>query len=282
MAATKKAMTMEQFAADVADFGDSVETANVLIYGEPGCGKTGLLGGLPGLLFLAADPNWVTAKKMGYKPKGFRRLNTHQELDAGLSWLEDGAYRDYQWVLVDGLNILQQKILFQSAREAWEENNSKRANPRQPDKPDYFFAQQAIKSMVNRLVDLPVNVVLTCHVMDVEDKDGNRSYRPHIEGRGFMVSNFVCGLMSAVGYMSNAKNARKVPVRRILWQEYSDEDKGILYFAKEQLGGVFKRFEDDMTPAQFHEAIVGSASDAPAQAETPKPRVRRAAAAATR
>lgn len=272
MAPVNKPVTAAQFAASVGDFGDAVESANILIYGDPGCGKTYLTAGLPNLLYLACDPNWVVARRAGHKPSGFRKMNRYQELDGALDWLEQGAAEEFDWVLLDGVNILQNRILFQVAREAWEANPAKRANPRQPDKPDYFFAQNAIKSAVSRLVDLPTNVILTAHAMDLEDPNtGERWLRPGIEGKGFAVSNYICGLMSAVGYMAPKvleRVGKKNQVRRILWRTIVDDDAGVTYFAKDQLGPAFEQYEDNMTPDTLHAKVTGTATTSPAP--TPK------------
>lgn len=269
----RPAMTMAEFASSITDLGDSIPSVNIALYGDPGTGKTGLLADLPDTLMLAFDPGWVTAQRMGRKCK-IAKVNTHEQLAAGLDWLEDGGAEGYRWILADGCSILQTRLLQQFNKEAWTENPAKRVSAYQPDKPDYFKSQNVFKSMIARLCDLPVNVVFTFHAMHGDDQEGDTWIRPHIEGRGYQVGNFVTGLMSSIGYMAPAsvrdgKNTRQI--RRILWHQFRDEEKGVGYLAKDQLG-AFPMLLDDPTAAEFDKLALGGGPS-----EKPAPTARRRA-----
>lgn len=252
--------TMADFASSIIDIGDSVPSLNVLIYGEPGSGKTGLVGGLPDALLLACDPGYLTAKSLGYRP-AFKQMTDYATLNAALNYLEDGGAANYRWVIVDGLSVLQNRLLFEFTGDAWRENNAKRVSPYQPDKPDYFKAQNVLKNSVSRFCDLPVSVAFTCHVSSGYDDDGEKWVRPHIEGRGYHVGNAVCALPNVIGYMyassveEEIKEGKKTvtrtrQTRRIRWQQYYREDTDTRYLAKDQTMALGD-YTDDLTPVDF-------------------------------
>lgn len=254
----QRPMTMAEFASSITTLGDMMPSFNGLIYGEPGCGKTGLVGGLPDALLLACDPGYVTAHRMGYKP-AFQVVNGYERLMAALNFLENGGAENYRWVILDGLTVLQSRLLFEFCGDAWTENNAKRVSAYQPDKPDYFKAQNVLKSSVARLCDLPTNVMFTAHASSGYDTDGDRWVRPHIDGRQYHVGNAVCALPNAIGYMypsvvDAARGTRK-QVRRIRWQQYYHEETDTRYLAKDQTMTLGET-TDDITASQFDGLVI--------------------------
>lgn len=275
--AAKPAMTMSQFAESITDLGDTIPSVNIGLHGLPGSGKTAMLSALPDSLLLAFDPGWVTAQRLRRKCR-IAKVKDYGTLMAGLDWLEDGGAEGYRWIIADGVSILQTRLLQEFNKDAWTENPAKRVSAYQPDKPDYFKSQNVLKSTVARLCDLPTNVALTFHTMVGDDTDGDSWFRPHIEGRGYQVGNFVLGLLNSIGYFSqvgvgSGKEAKQV--RRLLWQPHRDEDKGIGYLAKDQLN-AFPRWMDDPTAEQIDGlALV----EPPAEAAPTVTRPRKSAAA---
>jgi hypothetical protein len=270
-AEAKPAMTMAAFAESITDMGDSIPSVNLGFHGVPGCGKTALLSALPDTLMLAFDPGWVTAKKLRRDCR-LVHINSYEKLMAGVLWLEDGGYEGYRWILADGCSILQTRLLQQFGREAWEANPEKRVSAFQPDKPDYFKQQNVFKSVVARLCDLPTNVVFTFHSTMGDDGEGDTWYRPHIDGRDYKVGNFVCGLMSSIAYMGVAEIATenggpKKQIRRLLWQQHRNEDKGISYLAKDQLN-VFPRVMDEPTAELIDKMALSDADETPVTTTT--------------
>ena len=76
-------MTMAEWAEGITDIGDSSPSANIMIYGAPGCGKTALLSELPSALLLGFDPGYATAKTLGRKCQ-VRPVKDERELMAGV------------------------------------------------------------------------------------------------------------------------------------------------------------------------------------------------------
>jgi hypothetical protein len=238
MATEKDGMTLREFEAGLFDLQEQTEHVNMMVYGDPGCGKTVFAATVPGNnLWLVGEPGYVAAARQGGKGKA-RLVNDTASAHAAAVWLEGGKATEYDWVIVDGTSTLNNKFLLAYAAEAFDANPAKRAHRNLPDKPDYFNTQNVTKSWVSRLIDLPVNVLFTAHAYHTEGRDGELRVYPGIQGKDGEVSNYVSGLLHIVGYMGTRLDSNGDPERRILWQEYLDPKTDVRYVAKEQFGGV--------------------------------------------
>jgi AAA domain len=270
MATERAGVTTADFAAGLFDLDGASEFKNIMIYGGPGAGKTVLAGSAPGrILFFAGEPGYISAARLGASGRA-RLIPDSATAVAAAAWLEDGNASKFDWLIVDGLGTIQNKALLSYAAEAWDANPAKRTHRNLPDKPDYFNAQNFIKSWVARLVDVPVNVIFTAHAMFPEDKEtGDQLVYPAIQGKGYEVSSYVCGMMHAVGYMSPRVSAEGTPVRRVLWQATKDPNTGTTYFAKDQFDalGTFTDVSrpNMMLPQMLERIDSGVRNEAPTQ-----------------
>lgn len=250
MATEKQGMTTAAFADGLFELDGAAEFKNIMVYGDSGVGKTVLAGTAPGrLLMLAGEPGYISAARMGARGKA-RLIPDTATAVAAVRWLEDGGAQQFDWVICEGLGTMQNKFLLNYAAEAFDANPAKRAHRNLPDKPDYFNAQNFTKSWVAQLIDLPCNVLFTAHAMRPEDSaTGDTVVYPAIQGKTYEVSNYICGLMHAVGFMS--PRIRRTPdgeakqVRRILWQAIRDEKTDATYFAKDQFDAL-GQYTDDL------------------------------------
>lgn len=286
MATERKGVSTSEFAAGLFDLDGATEFKNIFVYGDSGCGKTVLAGTLPGrLLFLAGEPGYISAARLGARGQG-RVIQDTATAVAAVSWLENGNAGKFDWIVVDGVTTMQTKFLLGYAAEAFDANPAKRAHRNLPDKPDYLNAQNFMKSWVARMIDVPANVLFTGHAMRPEDENGETLVYPSIQGKGYEVSNYISGLMHGVWYMAtrvviDGDEARQV--RRLLFQHYVDSENGTRYFAKDQFNalGRFATVRDDENPNGVTMADLVNQMDAEVVAKPDKPakkaRLRRAA-----
>jgi AAA domain len=290
MATEKTGMTTADFADGLFELDGAAEFKNILVYGDSGVGKTVLAGTAPGrLLMLAGEPGYISAARMGARGKA-RLIPDTATAVAAVRWLEDGGAQQFDWVICEGLGTMQNKFLLNYAAEAFDANPAKRAHRNLPDKPDYFNAQNFTKSWVAQLIDLPCNVLFTAHAMRPEDAaTGETVVYPAIQGKTYEVSNYICGLMHAVGYMSpriRQTEEGPIQVRRILWQSLRDPRTEATYFAKDQFDAL-GTFTDDLSLREIVEIIDSGQrnTEAPAAAvaaEPAKPAAKRRAPARRR
>ena len=265
MATERSPISFADFEAGLAELDGKTEFLNVMIYGDSAVGKTHLAGTLPGrILILAGEPGYVSAANAGAKGQ-VRLIPDPATASAAISWLEAGNVSRYDWVVVEGLSTLQNKFLLAYCAEAFDANPAKRTHRNLPDKPDYFNAQNMMKSLTSRFVDLPVNVLFTTHAMRPENDEGELLVLPAIQGKGYEVSNFVSGQMYLVGYMAprliRKQGEEPKQVRRILWQTIKDAKTDTIYYAKDQSNRL-GRYTDDLSMPEILQMVRGESEPA--------------------
>lgn len=205
------------------------ESSSILVYGDSNAGKTVLAGTLPAETFwLVCEPGFKSAARYRQRQelpphKGARRITNSAEAWAAVEWLEyRERYRKLKWLVVDGLSTMQDRFRLAYAAEAFDINPTKRAHRNLPDRPDYFNTQNFLKSWIPRLVDMPVNLLITAHAYrtDLTD-DGELLVFPGVQGKVTETSNAISGLMDVTGYLEakpiRNKRTEEVRIRRRLW-----------------------------------------------------------------
>lgn len=274
MATEKAGMTLADFEAGFFDLNGASEFKNIIIFADSGIGKTVLAGTCPGrVLFLAGEPGYISAARQGAKGV-VRIIPDTATATAAILWLEQGGCSKFDWIVVDGVSTMNNKFLLGYAAEAFDANPAKRAHRNLPDKPDYYNTQNFTKGWVARFVDLPCNVLFTAHAMRPEDKStGEPVVYPAIQGKGYEVSNYVCGLMHCVGFMSmrvQRSGDEVKQVRRILWQPYYDEANSTTFFAKDQFDALGTYTDDIDMPEIIRRIDSGETTNAAVKAVATK------------
>jgi len=241
------------------------ESKNLLIYGDSGAGKTVLAGTLPERTFWAVcEPGFKSAvrwrRSQGLpQHKGARRVSNSAEAWGLIEWLEyRERYRKLDWLVIDGATTMQDRFRLAYTAEAFDANPAKRAHRNLPDRPDYFNTQNFLKSWIPRLVDMPVNLLITAHAYRTDlTEDGELLVFPGFQGKGTEVSNAISGLMDATGYMEarRVKGRRTDEVRTIrrLWFESPmdrsrKDDQQVRYIVGDKFQSLGEKIENPTMP----------------------------------
>jgi AAA domain len=259
---------------------------NIMVYSPPGHGKTAFGSSWPKTLIWNCEPGIVTAKRVGNPNVRAINIRTWSDAWEYLLAAEDGHTGGHEWYNVDTISTLENKAMRQVLDEMVDRNPKR--DPDLPDRAEHQLRQNRLKRFVERMVDLPVNILWLAHEMRVENESGGIDVMPSISGgadKGYPVANYIMGLMNAVGYLrvtqvpegseeaeeepaeedneeegSRRRKGRKRPkpvpmreVQRILWTPYTDTEKDITYTAKNQYG--FPSWTDDWSMVDLVEAI---------------------------
>lgn len=245
----------------------------MLVYGDSNAGKTTLAGGLPPKTFwLVCEPGFKSAvrwrERQGLPPhRGARRITNTAEAWAAVEWLEQKErFRQLDWLVIDGASTMQDKFRLAYTAEAFDLRPGARAHRNLPDKPDYFNTQNFMKAWFGRLVDMPVNLLVTAHAYRTDKTDdGELLVFPGFQGKVTEVANAISGLMDVTGYMEARRLTSKTGESAIKRRIYFDspprkraEDQEVRYIVGEKFG-VLPPYLTDPTMEQIQALIDGEA-----------------------
>lgn len=259
---TERVVTpINEFAAGIVKLTPTAESINMLVYGDSNAGKTRLAGTAEGrTLWLVCEPGYKTAARAG--AIGYVRPVTDSSTAlAAVDWLyEKQHYRRFDWLIIDGISTIQDRIRLGYAQEAFDAsaNSPKRARAHRnlPDKPDYFNTQNFLKTWLAMLIDLPVNLLVSAHVSRMErETDGVLLGFAALQGKGNEVSNSISGLMDVTAYLeAKSLNGR---IRRRLWFESPPGD--MHYVVGDKFDALGRYMNSPTIPAILEKIGAGSA-----------------------
>ncbi|WGH20849.1 RecA-like DNA recombinase [Gordonia phage Commandaria] len=217
---------------DIVDIGEYTENITMLVYGDPGIGKTRFAATGGRVLFLATENGTVAARKaigaMG-KVKVWDCVASWDKFEEAYEWLLENASEPgfpFDWVCIDTGTQLQLNI-----RRAIVDADAEIDESRNRDKvelQEYGEEQQRLMRYVTLVNDLPVNILWTAHSMLVDDENGEQFRLPQFHGQGYKVANWIAAQMHCVGYMHKAPvkvktaNGTKVVNSRVIQWTSSD------------------------------------------------------------
>lgn len=252
--ATKR--TTSTYVPKITALDNFTESINMLVYSDPGAGKT-VLGGTTNGLIVATEPGTVSAKRMGSTAQLVKPANLAEFLQL-LKWGKNNS-KPGEWWVVDTLTELQSMVIRGILEDAHKANASRDLDT--PAIQDYMKWQLLFKRIVKALNDLPCNVLYTCHAMREEDEDGEPIILPDISGKNgtndpTTMSRWVSGTVHAYGYLT-VKKREGEEFRRLICKRTGP------YFGKDRYG-VLAPHIDEPNMLEIQKRIDDSTNGTPA------------------
>jgi hypothetical protein len=210
--------------------------SNILIYADSGAGKTVFAGSDDRVLFVAPeDDGLLSAVRMGTKADKIK-IRSWKDLQAADEYLYDNQelLANYDWVVVDSLTEMQSMCLRDLVESQRQARISRDQDPDLPQIQDYQKLYILIEKLVLNFKDLPVNVLFTSLVRNVEDPDGNEFLMPMLGSNkptDYRIAMKVASHMTSYGYFkvevvekaapteTDPDAKRKVKQRVIYWED---------------------------------------------------------------
>lgn len=195
-----------------------VKFLNLLIYGEPGVGKTlfastaeDALDTSPSLL-IDCEGGTTTLRGRNIDVVTIRSIKEleklHKELRESIN-PETGDFY-YKTVSLDTLSELQ-KLDMRTIMERVVNEHPER-DIEVPAQREWGMASDHVRQIVRKFRDLPCNTIFTCHAaIDVDKNTNAKSYAPNLPGK---LKQDIPGFIDIVGFMSTAMQGEEL-VRQI-------------------------------------------------------------------
>lgn len=212
----------------------------LMVYGEPGVGKTVFAATSPNALILTNDEaETISAAAMGSQADVWV-CPTYEDIDEAWEYLRHEGYKEFDWVWIDNLTLLQDQAMDRIMHELVQRRPDR--NRWVPDQHEYLVNQNRLSTMVRNFKKLPMHVGFTAHSMRSEDEDDKVLYVPMIQGGKGALSRKICGYMNMVGYLHTVRKEGKTRRRMLI------EKKG-KYLAKGRYPGMPDTLDDPTMPA---------------------------------
>lgn len=253
------------------------DTAQMLIHGPPGIGKTLLIAQQPRTLILHPPGDHLDSIQ---EPKNVEEiiLNDHDDADQAYQYLQQGGGDKYDWVWLDSLSLFQDYGL----DEVWKNLIAKYPHRKEwgLDKGEYGRNMERISRWVRQMVGLSKSGAfhfgITCHSDEMEDPETEKvMLMPYVQGKK-MSTRTMAG-MNVVGYYRWVKMGKGKTAKRVRCLDFHETET---FKAKDQLNvfGEKGRLVSPTMP-QIHGAIStkkkgGGKSKRKAAAVKPKRRKR--------
>lgn len=179
----------------------------MMIYGDPGVGKTPLAATAPNALILEADRGEESAVFNGSTAKKWV-LEDYNDSTEAYNYLRAGGTKDFDWLILDGITMFQERGLDHIMADLVA------AKPHRfeyaPDKGEFGQNMNRIAKFIRDLKDLPINLILTAHAMVSERElaDGSTitSMMPAVQGR--LMPQKICGYVGIVAHLQTVQSKK--------------------------------------------------------------------------
>lgn len=187
----------------------------MLVYGEPGVGKTPFAASAPNALILDGDGGLESAIASGSTAKKWALTDWNDATDA-FEYLRGGGHKDFEWLVLDGITLFQERGMDMIMEDLVAQKPHRKIYL--PDKGEYGQNMNRLGKFLRDLKNLPINQVWTAHavMLETEQPDGSFITRmmPQVQGRG--MAQKACGYVGIVAHLesiaSKKDEDKEIPV----------------------------------------------------------------------
>lgn len=248
------------------------KSAQMLIHGPPGIGKTLLIAQQPRTLILHPPTDHLDSIQ---KPGNVKEivLNDHDDADQAYQFLQQGGSDEFDWVWLDSLSLFQDHGL----DEIWKNLIAKYPHRKEwgLDKGEYGRNMERISRWVRQMVGLSASGAfhfgITCHSMEMYDPETEKDMlMPYVQGKN--MSTRTMAAMNVVGYYRWARIGKGKTAKRVRVLDFQESEA---FKAKDQLQ-VFGEKGRLVSPTMpdIHRAITSKKKGGSAAKAKPKRRKR--------
>lgn len=212
----------------------------LMIYGEPGTGKSVLAGTSgPKTLILCNNSDETSSAAIAGSEALQWTVQDYTDLLEAFEWLrhEGVPSGEIDFIWLDNATLFQEQGMDQIMEETVA--RSPHRSIYKPDKPEYGENQNRLSRIIRDFKGLPVHLGLTAHVMRMDD-EGKTIHMPDFQGGQGKFSQKLCGYMGVVGYLYvTVKDGKKIRRLRL--------DKTATFYAKDRYASTLKGVMDNPT-----------------------------------
>ena len=159
-----------------------------LIFADPGAGKTVLAGSSPNALLIRPPTDGTESlEKFGYECEEME-VETWAEMDEVYDHFSLSKSNEFEWCWLDGISLFQEygldDIMDELVRPVEKGGKGKiHREPYNPGIENYGTNMNHLSKWIRQMVTLPINFGVTAIPERVEDRDGEVTYMPYVQGK---------------------------------------------------------------------------------------------------
>lgn len=200
---------LSKLMARISPVASAPKRRKVLVYGEPGTGKTVFAASAPSPLIVDVERGTMSLLNHDeYRDTAVLEFRSVAQLELLIGKLAEGALPEYETIVIDSFSELQKRDLDDILAAAAKQDASR--NKFLPTGPDYNINTEHMRRIASSLRDLDRNVIVTCHVKEEkDDSTGRLLVRPNLTPK---LAGTMAGIFDVVGYMTingSGENAKR-------------------------------------------------------------------------